>query len=263
MPSREGAIASPTAGAPTPERTLLLGWNWRAPAIINELDNYVALGSTVTVVADHAEGEAEIARGCAGLRNQTITFRADDTTDRRVLDELDVPAYNHVIILCYSDALDAQKADARTLVTLLHLRDIAGRAGHRFSIVSEMLDIRNRNLAEVTHADDFIVSDRLVSLILAQVSEDKALNAIFADLFDPEGVEIYLKPATDYIRSEEAVSFYTVVEAARRRGEVAIGYRLVRFANDKAHGYGVVVNPKKSEPVTFAEDDRVIVLAEK
>jgi hypothetical protein len=30
-----------------------------------------------------------------------------------------------------------------------------------------MLDICNRNLAEVTHADDFIVSDRLVSLLLA------------------------------------------------------------------------------------------------
>ena len=34
--------------------------------------------------------------------------------------------YDHVIVLCYSDTLDAQEADARTLITLLHLRDIGG-----------------------------------------------------------------------------------------------------------------------------------------
>ena len=154
---------------------------------------------TVTVVADAPDAEAEIGRCCAGLRHETVTFQAGDTTDRRTLDGLDLPAFDHVIILCYSDTLDAQQADARTLITLLHLRDIANRCGHCFSIVSEMLDIRNRNLAEVTQADDFIVSDRLVSLMLAQVSENKALNAVFADIFDPEGAEIYLKPATDYV----------------------------------------------------------------
>ena len=35
--------------------------------------------------------------------------------------------FDHVIVLCYSDELDAQRADARTLVTLLHLRDIASK----------------------------------------------------------------------------------------------------------------------------------------
>ena len=76
------------------------------------------------------------------------------------------------MVLCYSDSLDAQRADSRTLITLLHLRDIEERGGRDFSIVSEMLDLRNRALAEVTHADDFIVSDRLVSLLMAQISEN-------------------------------------------------------------------------------------------
>ena len=51
-----------------------------------------------------------------------------------------------------------------------------------------MLDLRNRELAEVTQADDFIVSDQLISLMLAQVAENKHLNAVFADLFDPRGL---------------------------------------------------------------------------
>jgi len=255
------AIQSTPPAPPQPERTLILGWNWRAPTIINELDRYVAPGSAVTVVADVDGEEAAIAHCCPGLKHLTVTFQRGDTTDRRTLDALDIETYHHVIVLCY-DLPDAQQADARTLITLLHLREIAERAGHPFSIVSEMLDVRNRNLAEVTHADDFIVSDRLVSLMMAQVSENKALNAIFADIFDPEGAEIYLKPATDYVKPGVPVNFYTIVEAARRRNEVAIGYRLHAHANDASRAYGVVVNPDKSDMITFTEQDRIVVVAE-
>src|SRR4029077_849627 len=120
------------------------------------------------------------------LERQTVRFVAGDTTGRRTLDGLGGEGYDHVILLSYSEALDVQRADARTLVTLLHLREMAATSGHRFSIVSEVLDMRNRSLAEVTRADDFIVSDRLISLYLSQVSENKALSVIFADIFDAE-----------------------------------------------------------------------------
>jgi N-methylhydantoinase B/oxoprolinase/acetone carboxylase alpha subunit len=152
-------------------------------------------------------------------------------------------------------------ADARTLVTLLHLRDIADRRGLRFSIVSEMLDVRNRNLAEITQADDFIVSDRLISLMMAQVATNKALNAVFADLFDTDGAEVYLKPMSDYVQTGVAVDFYTVLESARRRNETAIGYRLEVNSNNKDMQYGVVINPNKTDTVTFDATDMVIVLA--
>ena len=47
-----------------------------------------------------------------------------------------------------------------------------------------------------------------------------------------------------------------------RRNETAIGYRIVSQAKDESKSYGVHTNPKKSQPVTFAPDDKVIVLAE-
>lgn len=257
---QEEAIAPPAVTASVPSRTLILGWNWRGSAILHELENYVAPGSEAVVVADAEGAEEEVRRCCSRLDRQKVSFRQGDTTDRSTLEELE--RYDHVILLSYSDALPVQRADARTLISLLHLRDIAEKRGCRFSIVSEVLDTRNRNLAEITRADDFIVSERLVSLMLAQVSENKALNAVFADLFDPEGSEIYLKPAGLYVNPGQPVSFYTVVEAARRRGEVAIGYRRVELAHDAERSYGVVINPAKSEPVGLGQDDRVIVLAE-
>lgn len=252
--------AAPTARRP--ERTLLLGWNERGVTIINELDRYVAPGSELVLVASVDGIEERLARDCADLESQKLIVREADTTDRRVLDALNVPAFDQVILLCYSDILDIQEADARTLITLLHLRDMAEKGGHDFRIVSEMLDVRNRELAEVTQADDFIVSNKLTSLMLAQVSENKELSAVFADLFDPDGAEVYLKPAQDYVLLGQPVNFHTVVEAARRRGEVAIGYRREALAKNAAEAYGVAVNPDKSEKVAFAPGDRIVLLAE-
>ena len=62
--------------------------------------------------------------------------------------------------------------------------------------------------------------------------------------------------------TDTPVSFYTVVEAARRRGETPLGYRITAEANDSGKSYGVHTNPKKSEQVTLVPNDKVIVIAE-
>ena len=173
-----------------------------------------------------------------------------------MLDALEPQKYDHVIVLCYSDILPTQRADARTLVTLLHLRDMVDRTGVEFTITSEMLDDRNRELAEVTKVDDVIVSDKLISLLLTQISENHHLTAVFDELFSAEGSELYMRPAGDYVRLGEATTFATVVESASRRGEVAIGYR------DVSGGGLVIVNPAKSERLELSGADRVVVLAE-
>jgi voltage-gated potassium channel Kch len=271
----EDAIRTPPCREKAPEHTLVLGWNDRAGPVIGELDAYVGEGSTVLLVAEDAAAEAasiDVHRFAdRPLANLTVTFRRGDTTDRRTLDALHVERFDHVIVLSDADgaggdpreaAAQAQQADARTLITLLHLRDIGDRQGRRFSIVSEMLDIRNRELAQVTRADDFIVSDNLVSLMLSQIAENRELAAVFDDLFDPAGSEIYLKPAADFVHPGRPVTFYTVVEAARRQGQVAIGYRVAAQAYDARRAYGVRLNPRKTEPVVFAEEDRIVVLAE-
>jgi hypothetical protein len=243
--------------APEPERTLVLGWNRRARVIVGELDRYVAPGSALTVVSDDAAAETELR--AHRFQNMTAEVELGDTTDRALLDSLDVGTYHQVVTLS-SDRLDAQAADARTLVALLHLRDIAKRSGQTFSIVSEMLDVRNRELAEVARADDFIVSDRLVSLMLSQLAESRDLN--LADLFDAEGSELYLKPAADYVELGKPLTFYTVVEAAARRGEIAVGIREAAAAADRTKGYGVTVNPDKARPFTYRDGDTILVLAD-
>lgn len=249
---------------PTPvarETTLVLGWNHRVIQIARELDGYVAPGSALTVVTDDPIAAQHVDELRSALANQKLEFVAKSTTNRAVLDALDVATYQHVLVVSPIDRYDPQRADARTLVTLLHLRDIASIVGHPFSITSEMADVRNRSLAEVTRADDFIVSDRLISLLLTQVAENKQLNAVFSDLFDAAGSEVYLRPVKDYVATGRAVSVATIVEAARRLDEVAIGYRIRAESGDPAHAYGVHLNERKSATVTLEPADKIIVLA--
>ncbi len=245
-----------------PEKTLILGWNWRGVNLIHELDGYVPPKSEVLIVHEDEAEDHPIREMKRTLKNQAIKTLIGDSTTRATLDELDLASFDHIIVLSDSDRLPTQQADSKTLMTLLHLRNMAEIMNLDFSIVSEMQDVRNRNLAELTRADDFIVSDKHVSLILAQVSENKGLNAVFTDMFDPEGAEIYLKPAARYIISGNETNFASIIEAAARLGETAIGYRLDEFAHDPVKGYGVHVNPPKSEAIKLDNRDKIIVLAE-
>jgi voltage-gated potassium channel Kch len=241
-----------------PERTLLLGWNRRAPMIASELSRFVAPGSALTIVAD----SDDLAEKSRAIRlhgnNLQIDIREGDSSSRSVIRSLDPLSYDHVLVLGYNEDLAPQPADTRTLVTLLHLRQIADAAGTRSSVVSEMIDVRNRELAEVSKADDFVVSNKLVSLMLAQAAENEYMTRIFDDLLDEEGSELYLKPATDYIETGAEVDFYTVTVAAMLQGQTAIGYR-------KRNGNGVwsvKINPAKSERIRFEPGEQVVVLSQ-
>jgi ion channel POLLUX/CASTOR len=249
------AVSTTKALKPKPERTLVLGYNSGLTRMLEELNEYVATGSKVTVLADVDKPDFP------KFDNLTIEFRRGDSTNRAILDSLKVESFNHIIVLAYK-GLDIQRADGKTLITLLQLRDIEDRAGVDLNIVSEMLDDRNRELAEVTNADDFIVSDKLISLMLSQVSENKKLTQVFDDLFSSVGSEVYLLPVEQYVAPGTAVNFYTVLEAARRRGETALGYRVAANAHKSDKGYGVTVNPVKTATVTFSAGDKIIVLAE-
>jgi Castor and Pollux protein voltage-gated ion channel component len=259
-PVHQQAIVAYPDPPPNRKRALLLGWNTRAARVLYQLDQYVPPGSEAAVVASHEEASRTLQYLASQLHSLMLNFKQEDSSDRAVLESLDVGSYDHILVLC-NDDVDPQLADSRTLVTLLHLRDMEQRAGKHFSIVSEMADDRNRTLAQITQADDFIVSEKMLSLLTTQISENPHLATVFSNLFDADGSEIYLKGAEWYVRLGHPINFQTIVEAARWRGETAIGYRVGKQSHEPP-SFGVVLNPDKADPVTFQPGDKVIVLAE-
>lgn len=244
------------------EKTLILGWNNRGIRIIEELDNYVSSGSEVLILADGVEIDDDINELKGVLQKQRLTYKKGDIIDRATLESLDVASYHHIILLSYTEGMDIQESDAKTLICLLHLRAMSEKANKDFSIVSEMLDIRNRDLGVVAKADDFIVSDNLISLMLSQLSENKDLKKVYDILFEADGSEIYLKPVSRYVKTGEDMNFYTVLESAAAINEIAIGYRISADASNSEEHFGVKINPNKNETVNFSPEDYIIVLAE-
>ncbi|MFF1818490.1 hypothetical protein ACFVWG_14410 [Kribbella sp. NPDC058245] len=247
------AIAPEVRRTAAPARTLMIGWNKRAPQIVALLDEFAVPGSHLQVA-----GLDEVRLGEYSQLTAGTTYC--DPTNRAELEALDVGSYQHVIVVS-ADTRGEQEADARTLLTLLHLRDLGQRLGDPFSIVSEINDDANREIAQVTRADDFVVSEKLISLLLTQLTENRHVAGVFAELLSPDGAEIYLNPAADYLLPDEAANFATVAEAARLRGETAIGYR-THAEFHRSPAYGVVLNPAPAVALTLGVADRVIVLAD-
>jgi voltage-gated potassium channel Kch len=255
-PVQEEAIHALARRSERPSRALLIGWNERAQTVVRELDAYAEPGSTLTVLTEYGEPDLPV------LRHLTVTVERGRTAARHVLEQHVEPGLDQVIVLCYSDDLDVQQADARTLVTLLHVRELVGDGLGSPAVVSELLDDRNRALAEVAHVDDVIVSDKILSLMLSQLAEDRRLEPVFVDLLDADGSEIYLRPAEWYVAEGATVTFATLIVAATRRNETAFGYRSMALVGSADVPSGVVVNPPKSRTFTVAAGDRVVVPAE-
>ena len=134
---------------------------------------------------------------------------------------LDTSLYDQVIVLGYRGGLGIDEADSRTLLTLLSLRrNMAVDA----RIVGEILDPANVVIAQSTGADDFIVSDELVALMVAQLSEQPKLQAVFDDLFDAAGSAIVCNPVSWYTQNL-GCTWGDVAGAATRRNETAMGLR--------------------------------------
>lgn len=254
--NRSAIVSERLPATAASEAILFLGWNPQSAAVLSEMDHYVQAGSSALVVCPQPH-QVEL----PPLANFSASTRQGDPTSRALMDSLNLEQYHHVIVQA-DPHTSLQNSDAQVLVTLLHLRDIQQHAGARYNIVAEMLDVRNRELASVTKVDDFIVSNHLISMLMAQLSENPALLPVFEDLFNADGSEIYLKPARHYAQPGTPVTFATLVESARQMGETAIGYRIRAQKDDAEKGFGVVTNPNKLEIVSLSEGDKLIVLAQ-
>lgn len=245
-----------------PERVLILGWNRRAPLIVDQFGRCAVHGSVIAVVADHKEVTAEQVRGAGSdfAPRLTMTFRPGDVTRPETLRCLEVDSYDSIVVLG-PDVPGQQPdgADNRTLVTLLVLHLLEQETGRELPVVTEMTDDRNRTLAPISPGADVIISGKLLGLLMAQISQNRHLAAVFDELFSLTGSQIHLRPAASYVMPDCETSFATVVAAARQRGECAIGYRRHDRAMT-APDHGVRINPDKGERRRWRDHDEVVVI---
>jgi hypothetical protein len=243
-----------------PDHILLAGWNANASSVVQHIARAAAPGSTLTILASD-EFAGPNPDDLSVYENLQVEMRVGDTTRieplARALGERE---FERLVLLGYRDELPSAEADARTLLTLVHARRILDDPGHMntgASLVAELVDARSVTLGQVANPDDFVVSERLTSLVIAQLAENGELHGVFRELLDGDGVEIRMHPMGQYILTPAVpakddvadaasqVTWGDVVGRARQRGESAIGYVMP----EHGHEEGVRVNPAKDEVI--------------
>jgi ion channel POLLUX/CASTOR len=158
-----------------------------------------------------------------------------------------------------------EDADTKVILLLLLLRTMRTQVEHgahpfpqQQQIVTEILDSSNKELAESTGAiQDVIISNDLVSNMIAQICRDKRTEPVLTDFFDETGKEIYMKPAGWYAAEGSDIVFGQLQRAAFELGEIAIG--LGEFRND---AMTVKLNPGRSRRLLVHAGLSVIVISE-
>ncbi len=239
-----------------PERLLVCGKSPKLGDMLKEFDNYVLPGSEAWLMpGQDRERFAEFIKAeVGGLKNLKLKHVDGDPTVPDALKKVISPDFAVAMVVADTE-IDPEEADAKTVITVLLLRDMFRALGDRKPrIISEILDPRTKDLLETDYGADFVVSSEITSMLLAQVSERRELNAVFADLFDSDGNEVYLKRAQCFAVLGRTTPWLSVQKVARDRREVAIGYM--------KQGATPLINPPQGESIVFADEDRIIVLAE-
>ncbi|MCU1369706.1 MAG: potassium transporter TrkA [Ilumatobacteraceae bacterium] len=257
-----GVVAAPAVSVDTSvgfdepaQRILMIGWSDLGPGVLRELDEFLTAGSTVDLVVDPeliSSDLDELDPALPQTANCAITVHRGGRGPEALM-EMATSGFDQAIVLGYRDPIPVSESDARTMLTLLTLDKAFAGAAQRPRVVAEMLDRANVAVAQTTGVEDFIVSDELSSLMMAQLSERLELHKVFDELFDADGCFVALHPAPLYAALAAPTPFAEIVAAASERGQTAFGWRVAATGE-------VVVNPTKAATVALTADDQVLVL---
>ena len=251
------------------EHELILGWNPKAPIILREYGDYVLPGSTINVMI--REPSEEIRRELRTLQEElpdlVIALIDQDPMKAENLIEAQPFMYDNIIILSQSgEHANSETIDSETIILVLLLRSIAEKSDRptdSTKLIGEVMDSENQDLVARAGVNDFIISNKLVSMLLAQVSEEADIKRVYDDLFSEEGSEIYLKPASLYFDTfPMEVTFVDLMGIAQNREEICIGVKLKERERDSEQNFGVKLIPEKNTSYVLKEEDCLIVLAE-
>lgn len=249
------------------KKVLILGWHSVAEIFIRESADYLSDGTSFDILFNQPDdiltGKVNDLKSKYG--DFDINLKNADPLKLDVLQDINPFEYDNVIIL--SQHLDEQrpdKIDSDTLIILLWLRKIKEDVGEvNTKIITQVLNSENQEIITQTDVDDFIISNKLITMILAQLSEEPLIKVLYDDLFSEDGSEIYVKPAHLYFKSfPQKISFADLIGLASKREEVCLGIRKGDLSKDANSNFGVKLNLAKTEMVEITENDYLVVLSE-
>lgn len=247
----------------TPGGILIFGYNKYLEKILLEWNKYFDKKTTVKIFVKNEQDKTKVHFFHNDFENIDISVDVCDSCFKNSFDRIKEGKYEHILVLSDLEC-DIQKSDTETMALLMRLRKYKQNNNLTFNTTSQMLDIKNRDLAKSADVNDFVVSSDIISLMMTQISQNRNLTPIFEDLLNADGAEIYLKPASLYVELEKEYAIHDIVDNAKEREEspdIFIGY-IRNNEVSQTRDFEIKINPSKTEKVNFHVGDMIIVLSE-
>ena len=233
------------------KKVLILGWNSRLPALINELGTYDDIEFEVMLVSikNTKEREKKIRQYGGFVSKVTCTQVEADFMEEAELREINPARFDHILFMSSDLLTDGEEADARTIVGKILLDEILNESDHKPNILLELANPDNNHLIKNKNSE-VIISPVILSHLLAQIAMRRELQSIYTELFTVGGAEIEFRELSQYNIETGDYTFGDLEKITAGYGEIAIG---VHRTN-----YGLYLNPSKNKTYSLTETDKIV-----
>tara|TARA_B100001113_G_scaffold92896_1_gene74401 strand:+ start:6770 stop:8767 length:1998 start_codon:yes stop_codon:yes gene_type:complete len=260
-------------------RLALLNWTTKTPIILEKLCTYLTKESELCTYVSKKDIEMD---NCIDSLNKSypdikLTIEELDLNDLEKLKSIEPQNFDSILILS-PGGNTIEEMDAYVISLLIRIRQIlllkmsayAHNNNNKLKawpkLITEVMDSDNIDIILNSGVEDFMVSNQFVSQIMAQVSEEPMALDVYDDLFQADGSELYIKPASFYFNfdTEDSITvpYGECVQAAQLRNEVILGVQIHADRKDREKMFGIALIPDKNDEFTLTAKDGLIALAE-
>ncbi|MHB1356450.1 MAG: CASTOR/POLLUX-related putative ion channel, partial [Anaerolineae bacterium] len=181
--------------------TIILGWAEQVFTIISELveANANQRSSCIVILGSHdkVQMEEEIRQKVGATGRTRVVCRTGDPIDIADLSVVNLNGSKSILIL----APDGDDPDSEVLKIAMAIINYPDRREPRFHIVAELRDVRNLDAARVVGKDEveWVVVSDFVARVVAQTCHQSGLSAVYTELLDFSGDEIYFHDEPGFV----------------------------------------------------------------
>ncbi|MER6853609.1 hypothetical protein ABT322_40970 [Streptomyces flaveolus] len=201
---QEGTAADPTVMAGPHDRqrpsskTLLLGWNRRAPLVKDSLSRTTPPGSHLHIVTGSDDGP--VTAGATGTTEDeavAVSYHVGEPTRHS--------SRTRPVRVRQRDRARTGRGSAPgsarrpAPAQLLNLRAVEEETGQALPVVAELTDHRSLALAPLGPEWDAVVRGELTALVMTRIAQNTGMAAVFEELFAARGGALALRPASHYV----------------------------------------------------------------
>ncbi|OQR88605.1 ion channel [Thraustotheca clavata] len=274
------------------EKILVCGWRRDIQDMLVLLDDFLIKGSEVHLLSEISLEDREAFLAQSGVEvdsfeNCIFKHHIGSTSVRRFLEPLPLEEYTSIMVLCdFQRELDILNSDSHSLATVLLLRNMqknkkdqlkeqlfaprivdaierwTRNVTNKCPCITEILDPRTQKTvatnSSISAHSDFVMSNELVSCMLAMISESRSVKKILHKLLSPKSNTFTVQKGSRYCASNEAMSYFQLSKRLIAINELLVGY-LPKIISPLDPDM-VVLNPKnKAIARRWSEYDLIVI----